>query len=134
MCSKHSEITCPITESKTWLTFSNTIQCPRQLRQRKLGAQQKGRGASLCCRTSLRVTSENQKEWKPTIHKKQKNFSKKQKGFRDGLSYSTPQESEETRGNTITQPRSHPIPKFYIILMGWDRGWVKAFPFVSSLF
>ena len=25
------------------------------------------------------------------------------------------------------------IPKFYI-LMGWDRGWVMAFPFVSSLF
>ena len=32
-------------------------------------------------------------------------FSKKQ----DGLSYSTPQKSEETRGNAITQPQSHPI-------------------------
>jgi len=30
----------------------------------------------------------------------------------------------ETRGNAITQPRSHPIPKFYIFLMGWNRGWV----------
>jgi len=40
-----------------------------------------------------------------------KKFSpKKQKGFRDGLSYSTPQKSEETRGNAITQPQSHPIP------------------------
>jgi len=36
---------------------------------------------------------------------------KKQKGFRDGLSYSTPQRSEETRGNAITQPQSHPIIK-----------------------
>ena len=33
-------------------------------------------------------------------------FSEKQRGFRDGLSYSTPQKSEETRGNTITQPWS----------------------------
>ena len=41
-------------------------------------------------------------------YKKQKNFKEKQKGFRDGLSYSTPQ---ETRGNAITQPRSHPIKK-----------------------
>jgi len=41
-----------------------------------------------------------------------KKFSqKKQKGFRDGLSYSTPQKSEETRGNAITQPRPHPIKK-----------------------
>jgi len=38
-------------------------------------------------------------------------FSEKQKGFRDGLSYSTPQKSEETRGNAITQPQSHPIKK-----------------------
>ena len=44
-------------------------------------------------------------------YKKQKIFSEKQKGFRDGLSYSTPQKSEETRGNAITQPRSHPIKK-----------------------
>ena len=51
------------------------------------------------------------------IHKKQKIFSEKQKGFRDGLSYSTPQKSKETRGKAITQPRSHPIPKFYIFLM-----------------
>ena len=27
----------------------------------------------------------------------------------DGLSYSTPQKSKETRGNAITQPRSHPM-------------------------
>jgi len=37
------------------------------------------------------------------INKKQKIFSEKQKGFSDGLSYSTPQKSEETRGNAITQ-------------------------------
>ena len=42
-----------------------------------------------------------------------KYLSEKQKGFRDGLSYSTPQKSEETRGYVITQPWSHPIPKFY---------------------
>jgi len=44
-------------------------------------------------------------------YKEQKIFSTKQKGFRDGQSYSTPQRSEETRGNAITQPRSHPIKR-----------------------
>jgi len=29
---------------------------------------------------------------------------------------------EETRGNAITQPRSHPIKKMYSLGMGWDRG------------
>ena len=38
------------------------------------------------------------------------------------------------RGNAITQPRSHPIPKFYIFLMGWDRGWVMAFPLFLCFF
>jgi len=71
---------------------------------------------------------------KNLTNKKQKIFSGKQKGFRDSLSYSTPQKNEETRRNAITQPRSHPIPKFYIFLMGWDRGWVMTFPIVSSLF
>jgi len=55
---------------------------------------------------------------KKHTNKKQKFFSEKQKGFRDGLSYSTPQKSKETRENAITQPWSHPIPKFYIFLMG----------------
>jgi len=41
---------------------------------------------------------------KKLTNKKQKIFSKKQKGFWDGLSYSTPQKSKETRGNAITQP------------------------------
>ena len=45
------------------------------------------------------------------IYKKQKIFSEKQKGFRDGLSYSTPQKSKETRVKAITQPRSYPIKK-----------------------
>jgi len=40
-----------------------------------------------------------------------KNFPQKQKGLRDSRSYSTPQKSEERRGNAITQPRSHPIKK-----------------------
>ena len=34
-----------------------------------------------------------QKELQSYIYKKQKIFSKKQKGFRDGLSHSTPQKS-----------------------------------------
>jgi len=46
---------------------------------------------------------------KNLTNKKQKIFSEKQKEFRDGLSYSTPQKSKEIRGNAITQPRSHPI-------------------------
>jgi len=46
-----------------------------------------------------------------TAYKPPKIFSEKQKGFRDGLSYSTLQKSKETRGNAITQPRSHPIKK-----------------------
>jgi len=33
---------------------------------------------------------------------------KNEKGFSDGLSYSTPQKSKETVGNAITQP--YPIP------------------------
>ena len=40
-----------------------------------------------------------------------KKISPKKKGFKDSLSYSTPQKSEQTRGNAITQPRSHPIKK-----------------------
>ena len=45
----------------------------------------------------------------PNWHnKKQKIFSEKQKGFRDGLSYSTPQKAKK-QGET--QPRSHPIKK-----------------------
>jgi len=46
---------------------------------------------------------------KNLTNKKQNIFFDKQKGFRDGLSYSTPQKSEETRGNAITQPQSQPI-------------------------
>jgi len=68
---------------------------------------------------------------KKLTNKKQKILFEKHKRFRDGLSYSTPQKSKETRGNAITQPWSHPIP---IFLMGWDRGWVMAFPPVSLLF
>jgi len=50
---------------------------------------------------------------KRVTYKKQKIFFEKQKGFRDDLSYSTPQKSEETRGNVITHPQSHPIPTFF---------------------
>jgi len=45
-----------------------------------------------------------------SAYTRSKKFSpKKQKGFRDGLSYSTPQKGEETRGNAFTQPQYHPI-------------------------
>jgi len=40
-------------------------------------------------------------------YKKQKTFPEKQKGFRDGLSYSTPQKSEEA--GAITQVQSYLI-------------------------
>jgi len=59
-----------------------------------------------CCANIVMRESRNFK-----LYKKQNIFSKKQKGFRDGLSYSTPQKSEETRGNAITQSWSHPIKK-----------------------
>jgi len=47
-----------------------------------------------------------------------KKFSPKKKGFRDGLSYSIPQKSEKTRGNAVTYSQSHPIKKCRIL--GWD--------------
>jgi len=43
------------------------------------------------------------------IYKKQKNFLQKTKGCRDGLSYSTPQKSEETKGE-MPLPSLDPIP------------------------
>ena len=58
--------------------------------------------SQLCISCTLKFTNKNNK------------FLRKMKGFRDGLSYSIPQKSNETRGNTINQPWSHPIPKFYI--------------------
>jgi len=48
--------------------------------------------------------------------------------------HTPPLKKAKKQGNAITQPRSHPIPKFYIFLIGWDRGWVMAFPLVSLLF
>ena len=41
---------------------------------------------------------------------------------------------KKTRGTAITQPRSHPIKEMLNLGMGWDQGWVMAFPFVTSLF
>jgi len=67
------------------------------------------------------------------ISQEAKILSEKQKGFRDGLSYSTPQKSKETRGNAITQPWSRPF-KYVESRDGWDRGWVFVFPLVSLLF
>ena len=47
----------------------------------------------------------------------------------DGLSLSTPQKSKDTSGNAITQPRSHPIPKFYIfkLVMEFSASITRAF-------
>ena len=59
-------------------------------------------------------------------------FSQNEKGFRDGLAYFTPQRSRETKGNAITHPRSHPIPKLYILIIEWDRGLVMAFPYFEG--
>jgi len=41
------------------------------------------------------------REISPQEIQETKIFSEKQKGFRDGLSYSTPQKSKETRGNAM---------------------------------
>ena len=61
---------------------------------------------------------------------------KKQKGFRDGPSYSTPQKDKETRGNAITQPRSNPILKFRdgmgFLLLKW-HGVRTAWPELLSV-
>ena len=43
---KYGEIHCPIKDVKTWLTFNDTSQCPKQLRQPESGAQQQGHDAS----------------------------------------------------------------------------------------
>jgi len=43
------------------------------------------------------------------VHKKVKKYS--QKGFSDGLSYSTSRKSKATRGNATTHPQSQPIYK-----------------------
>ena len=53
-----------------------------------------------------------------------------------GMAYHIPplKKVQKTRGNAITQPRSHLIPKFDILLKGWDWGWVMAFLLVSLLF
>ena len=75
-----------------------------------------------------------------TIYKKQKIFSEKQKGFRDGLSYSTPQKSKETRANAITQPRSpsigylnHHVKKGSMIGGGDDGPGSEPIPLNSKL-
>jgi len=45
---------------------------------------------------------------------KMQNFLQKVKGFRDGLS-----KKKTKKGNSITQPQSHSIPKIYILK--WDE-------------
>jgi len=53
---------------------------------------------------------------KKLTNKKQKIFSNKQKGFRDGLSYSTPQ--KRNKGKCHYPALVVSIPKFNIFLMG----------------
>jgi len=57
--------------------------------------------------------------------KKEQKFSLKNKKDLGMACHIPPlKKSKETSGNANTQPRSHPIPKFYIFLMGWDRGCI----------
>jgi len=59
-----------------------------------------------------------------------KNFLWKTKKKDLGIACHTPplKNSEESRGNAITQPWSHPIPSLNsTFLMGWNRGWIMAF-------
>jgi len=87
-------------------------------------------GASLVPRLSPRTTMTNSKEegeslaWYPFARDATERML-----FRvgKGISFNLP-------WLCITQPRPIPIPKFYTFLMGWDQGWVMAFPLVSSLF
>ena len=56
------------------------------------------------------------------LTKKQKIFSEKRKDL-GMVCHIAPLNKVKKQGeNAITQPRSNPIPKFYIFLMGWDRG------------
>ena len=43
-------------------------------------------------------------------------------------------DAKKQKGNTITHPQSHSIHKIQILGMGWDWGWVMAFPLASSLY
>jgi len=44
-----------------------------------------------------------------------------------------PQISEETGGNVITQPRSHPSKEMLNLGMGWDLGCLRIIFFASCL-
>jgi len=47
----------------------------------------------------------------------------------------TPPLKKMKKQGELPLPRLCPVhPKFYIVLVGWDRGWVIAFALVSSLF
>ena len=59
--------------------------------------------------TRSNVLDPNQVRTGILIMTRSKKCFPKKKEFRDGLSYSTPQKSKETRGNAIIQPRSHPF-------------------------
>ena len=61
-----------------------------------------------------------------------KKFSPKNK--KDlGMACHIPPLKKAKKQGEMPLPSLGPIPKFYIFLMGWDRGWVMAFPLVSSL-
>ena len=47
---------------------------------------------------------------------------------KDGLPYSTPQNSKDRRGKANTQPQSQNLG------VEWDQGWVMVFPLISLLF
>jgi len=58
------------------------------------------------------------KHSKNFTNKKQKLFPEKQKGFRDGLSYSTPQKSEKQ--GEMPLPSLGPIPSLNSTFFEWD--------------
>ena len=89
------------------ISFSLAFRCA--LGHTWMGMAQATRPTSLSSLWSWRESMMHY--WSGPLSTRSKKFSLKKKGFRDSLSYSTPQKRKEPRGNAITQPRSHPIKK-----------------------
>ena len=49
------------------------------------------------------------------------------------MAYHIPPLKKVKKQGEMPLPSLGPIPKFYIFLMGWDQGWVMAFPLVHFL-
>jgi len=73
---------------------------------------------------------------KKLTNKKQKILSEKQKGFRDGLSYSTPQKAKKQVEMPLPSLGPIPLKKKVEFRDGMGprlHAWVMAFPLVSLL-